>query len=88
MLDFVVTVNTAGVQFGLLSIWTIYGRPKNCPGGFIARRSTPGSTSQIRTLDTVEGDLEDLRKTFRTAGMVLGDGGTDRPHIVETWLAR
>jgi hypothetical protein len=78
MLDFVVTVNTAAAQLGKCSFWRIYGRPKNRPGGFFARRAT--------TRDTVEGGLEDLRKTFRAAGMVLDDWLVcTRPHEVETW---
>jgi hypothetical protein len=88
MVDFVVMVNTAGDKLGLLGVWTIYGRPKNRPGGFIARRAMLGRTSQIMTRDTVESDLKDLRKTFRTAGMHrLERGNADRPHIIETWLA-
>jgi hypothetical protein len=42
--------------------------------------------SASQTGDNVEGDLEDLRTTFRAAGMVLDDWplGT-RPHEVEMW---
>jgi hypothetical protein len=81
--DDVARINWAAAKRGLLSMWTIYERPKDHPEGYVARRFE----SIMPTNDLLVGELEGLRDTFSRAGMVcLARSADDEPQIVETWL--
>lgn len=71
----------------LLSIWTLYERPRDYPEGYIARRFEvrPGSsvaTDDIRTAPT----LDALRKALPKGLYCIQRNPEDDPVIVETWL--
>lgn len=70
-----------------LAIWTIYDRPRDHPGGFIARRFEIAGGAAIATNDTLTGELEELRKRFHDAGLLKRSRQEgDEPQIVESWL--
>lgn len=74
-------------QRGRLNMWTVYDRPRDHPGGFIARRFETGSGGAAATLDTLTGELEHLREVFERAGFVrIARLEGDEPQIVETWF--
>ena len=73
----------------LLEVWTIYQRPADYPGGFVARMHVVGATAALcgptdrayfgPTLDSVRGQLP--------SGLVcLGREAGDEPQIVESWI--
>jgi hypothetical protein len=79
----VARINWEAAKRGLLSMWTIYERPKDYPEGYIARRFE----SIMPTDDTLTGELEELREIFINAGLFkLPRSEGDEPQIVETWL--
>jgi hypothetical protein len=72
---------------GLLTIWTIYDKPKDHPDGFIARRFEVGADGPVPTGDIMTGDLEDMRETLWKAGLLkLTRDPLDEPQIVESWV--
>jgi hypothetical protein len=73
-------------QRGKLSMWTVYDRPRDHPGGFIARRFETGD-GVTPTEDVLTGELEHLRETFEYAGLVkMPRSENDEPQIVESWF--
>jgi len=83
----VLMANARAMKLGLMSVWTIYEKPLDCPDGFIARRHEGGAGGHRPTMDTVEGGLEHIRDVFERAGLVklCRDDG-DEPQIVESWI--
>jgi hypothetical protein len=83
-----VIVQAEAVKRGVLSMWTVYERPKDYPCGFIARRfevagPTPKATGQV--IKSV--DIDPIRMKLRRAGLVcLTRDPNDEPQIVECWL--
>jgi hypothetical protein len=72
---------------GVLSMWTIYDRPKDYPDGYIARRFDCTALGPVATQHAYPGELELIRETLRAAGLVRMDRlPDDEPQIVETWL--
>ena len=83
----VLMANADAIKRGLLSVWTIYDRPRDHPEGFIARRFEVAAGGPIATRDTVTGKLEDIRQAFWKAGLMkLTRQTEDEPQIVESWV--
>ena len=79
--------NADAMKRGALAIWTVYDRPKDHPGGFIARMHEVADGESRPTDHTLKGDLEEIRQVFWQAGLVkLTRSAGDEPHIVENWL--
>jgi hypothetical protein len=79
----------------MLSIVTIYNRPKDYPDSFVARRFTIGPNTSFPTRDyVISPDIQSLREwaqaqclKFNAAhGVNMGRQLTDEPHIVESWI--
>ena len=82
----VLDAQNAAAHRGLLTIWTIYDKPKDHPDGFIARRFDAAG-ELIPTDDTMTGELEDMREVFWKAGLLkLTRQEGDEPQIVESWM--
>jgi hypothetical protein len=72
---------------GVLTIWTIYDRPKDYPQGFIARRFDVGAGGIVATGTTMIGGLHEMRTWFLRAGLTVIDRQErDEPPIVESWI--
>lgn len=73
----------------LLSIWTVYDKPRDFPTMFVARRfeitgaPDPQATSDI----IVASELAPIRDMLMRRGLIaLQRSKSDEPHIVECWL--
>lgn len=75
----------------VMSVWTIYDRPRDYPEVFVARQfhivkgngGEPLPTSNVM----VSKDLEPLRAMLRRKGLaVMPRSEGDEPQIVESWL--
>jgi len=83
----IVHANYEAAKRGILSIWTVYDRPKDYPTGFIARRFACTALGPCPTLDAWAGELEQLREGLNQAGLVrMQRHPDDDAKIVETWL--
>jgi hypothetical protein len=83
----IVKTQWQAAQRGLLTIWTIYDRPKDHPDGFIARRFEVGGGDTVATPEILTGELEDLRQVFWKAGLMkLSRQEGDEPQVVESWV--
>jgi hypothetical protein len=83
----VLMANAEAIKRGALSLWTIYEKPLDHPDGFLARRFESNQDGDGPTLDTVVGELEQIRLIFTRAGLYrLGREPDDEPQIVETWV--
>lgn len=72
----------------ILSIWTIYDRPRDFPNTFVARRHEAMAGATRPTQDVmICTDLERLRDHLARMGltMIPREPGDD-PMIVESWL--
>jgi hypothetical protein len=82
----VIMAQADAIKRGALTIWTIYERPADHPGGFIARRFEV-ERKVTPTADVLKGDLIALRKIFHDAGLMkLTRDSRDQPQVVETWV--
>ena len=74
-------------QKGVLCMWTVYDKPTDHPGGFIARRHDVGRSGPYATEHAIIADLARLRVLFLEAGLTcLSRHDDDDPKIVEVWL--
>jgi hypothetical protein len=79
--------NHAARKRGILSMWTIYDRPKDHPDGYVVRRFACTALGPVASNDAYTGELELIRDTLWRAGLVKMDRHPDdEPQIVETWL--
>jgi hypothetical protein len=77
----------AAAKRGILSLWTVYDKPKDHPQGYVVRRFDCTAEGPIATADAYSGDLELIRDTLWRAGLIqLARNPDDEPQIVETWL--
>lgn len=72
----------------VLSLWTIYARPRDFPDGFVARRWDIVTGQAVDTQIVMCSDTLDwLRDQMLDMGLTLiGRSETDEPQIVETWI--
>jgi hypothetical protein len=71
----------------VLNLWTVYDHPKDFPHSYVARRFEVDADGSRVTTDTVQGELQIIRESFRCCGLVcLMRNDNDDPMIVETWL--
>lgn len=71
----------------VLSLWTVYCRPKDWPHGYIARRFEIHPSESYPTEDTVKADtLQELRLHMPEGMVALGRSPDDDPVIVEVWI--
>jgi hypothetical protein len=84
----VLMANAEAMKRGALPLWTIYERPLDHPDGFLARRfESSAKDGAVATMDTVKGELEEIRQIFWKAGLMkLSRSPGDEPQIVETWV--
>lgn len=72
---------------GILSIWTVYDHPADFPHSYVARRFEINEGGAHPTNDIVQGELEMIRKSFSTCGLVcLTRDDADEAQIIESWL--
>ena len=74
---------------GVLSTWTIFDHPIDCPEAFIARRFEVGGHSPmpLATTDAIVGDLDVIRESMARVGLAcITRDVNDHPNVVETWL--
>jgi hypothetical protein len=77
----------AAAKKGILSMWTVYDRPKDHPTEFIVRRFACTAEGPIPTLDAYTGPLDLIRESLLQAGLIrLARNPDDEPQIVETWI--
>lgn len=67
----------------MLELWTIYDKPDDFPGGFVARKwLLDQPTSELLQNQTLEG----IRAMLPHGLMCLPRAPEDDPRIVETWI--
>jgi hypothetical protein len=77
----------AAAKRGVLSMWTVYDKPKDHPDGYIVRRFDCNADGPIATDDAYSGELELIRNALWEAGLIrMQRHPDDQPQIVETWL--
>ena len=69
-----------------LTIWTIYERPKDFPGGFVVRPWTITRGGPAPGMAQVTGTLEEARDLVPPGLYRTDRAPADDPTIVETWL--
>jgi hypothetical protein len=90
LVDMITKASWDSAKRGVLSMWTVYERPRDFPESFVARRFEIGAGAEepTPTADVVVANgLEQLHRAFERAGLVVithSDG--DEPQIVETWM--
>jgi hypothetical protein len=72
----------------LPSLWTVYERPADYPGGFVARRHVvDGKGGMVPTPEAFYGgSLDSVRDQLPPGLVMLARQPEDHPHIVEVWL--
>jgi hypothetical protein len=90
LIHMVITHQHDAQKRGVVSMWTIYRRPRDYPEGYIARAHEAGKGGSVPTDMTIRGDsdsLQMLRTVFAEAGLTcLTRSPQDDPNIVEVWL--
>ena len=82
-------ISKAARDRGLLSMWTVYDRPRDHPDGFIARcfETGGGNPEPVATSHAVTGSLDLIRRSMQQCGFYcLKRQAGDHPNVVETWL--
>ena len=83
----VVEAQAKAISQGLLSMWTVYDKPKDYPDATVARRFEIEGGQERATDDLLRASLEELRRVFDEAGLYrIMRAEDDEPHIVEVWL--
>jgi hypothetical protein len=83
----IIEANRRAAKKGVLSMWTVYDKPKDHPTEYIARRFDCTAEGPVATLDAWTGSLELIRETLYQAGLIrMPRSPDDEPQIVETWL--
>jgi hypothetical protein len=84
----VLTAQRDAAKRGALAIWTVYDRPEDHPGGYIARMSESHRSGEpIATSLTLAGELAGIRQVLTKAHLIRVDRKpNDAPQIVESWL--
>jgi len=78
--------NQSALARGILSMWTVYDRPRDHPDGHIARRFEISGPEPMPTEDMVSGDLGQIRECMERCGLFcLTRNEIDHPSVVETW---
>ena len=71
----------------ILSLWTVYEKPKDYPQGYIARRFEVWVGTYQATIDTIKAEtLEELRSKIPKGKVSIGRTAGDDPVIVEVWV--
>ena len=84
----IVIVQAEAVKRGVLSMWTVYERPRDYACGFVARRFEITGKGPMPTQMTLKClELEPIREKLARAGLIrLARNPEDERQIVETWL--
>ena len=83
----IIEANRRAAKKGVLSMWTVYDKPKDHPTEFVARRFDCTAQGPLATLDAWVGPLELIRETLSQAGLIcMQRHPDDEQHIIETWL--
>lgn len=84
----IVVLQAEAMKRGVLTMWTVYERPKDYACGFVARLfeiTGPEPKATHFALKSIE--LEPIREKLTRAGLVkLTRSPEDEPQIVESWL--
>jgi hypothetical protein len=71
-------------------MWTVYKRPKNYPGEYVARKIVTGKIFTGPAKKSISSrSLRDLRNVLQNlypGWIQLKRSPDDEPHIVEVWL--
>jgi len=87
MAQFIFETSKAARDRGMLSIWTVYDRPKDYPDTFVARRFEAGGGVHGPTDDVVTGDLDQITEAMEMCGLYcMPRAPSDDLRIVETWM--
>lgn len=71
----------------LLSMWTIYEKPKDWPVGWVTRRWEIGPGDNLEAMEAVYcTTLDDARRCVPPGLYRLDRDPNDDPKIVETWI--
>jgi hypothetical protein len=84
----VLEAQSEAAKRGALAIWTVYDRPDDYPGGFIARMSESRRSGEPTATDlTLAGELAGIRQVLAKAHLIRVDRKpNDAPKVVESWL--
>lgn len=84
----IIKLQHAAQQQGVLSLWTIYNHPSDYPDNFVARRFTTDREGIHVTENVMVGQsLSGLRMVMRMSGLTcIQRSPQDDPKILETWL--
>jgi hypothetical protein len=83
----IIEANRAAAKKGILSMWTVYDKPKDHPTEFVVRRFDCTALGPVATTDAWTGPLELIRDSLFAAGLIrMQRHHDDEPQIVETWL--
>jgi hypothetical protein len=87
-ITYVLKVQHAAAQQGLLAMWTVYDHPTDHPDSFIARCHVVGSGIEGATTNTIRTEtLRTMRMVLRMAGLTpIKRDPADDAKIVEVWL--
>lgn len=83
-------ISKAAHDRGVLTMWTVYDRPKDFPTGYIARcfETGGGSPEPVVTDYVITGNLDLIRQSMERCGLYCmpRNNDVDHPNVVETWL--
>jgi hypothetical protein len=84
----IIVVQAEAAKRGVLTIWTVYERPRDYACGFIARAFEVTSTGPMPTGHVIKClELEPIQEKLQRAGLTcLMRDESDEPHIVESWV--
>lgn len=72
----------------ILSVWTVYDHPRDCPNGFVARLHvafSDGTTAPTKHA-CYAPTLEEVRALLPRGLACIARSPEDDPKIVETWI--
>jgi hypothetical protein len=84
----IVIIQAEAMKRGVLTMWTVYAKPKDYPNGFVARLFEVTGPEPKATHYTLKSlNLEPIQEKLTRAGLVcLTRDPSDEPQIVECWL--
>jgi hypothetical protein len=86
--EVIAAMSARSEEKGVLSLWTVYDKPSDVPGRYVAQRFELRPLGKQPTLDVlIAEDLADMRKALEDAGFVkLDRHPNDEAEIIESWV--
>ena len=84
----IIIVQAEAAKRGVLTIWTVYEKPRDYPTGWIARMHEVGGAVVKPTGHVIKAvELEPIREKLARAGLVcIPRQEGDQRQIVESWI--